>query len=146
MNKVLKMISGSRTRTDEVKKKLQEWGGRDSEFNEDLNDENLLFFVDPKDKEIVAFYKNAPLLEYLNFEVVELEQPEEEARYFFIPFGKVLVRDEIEEQWDIDFFSHYECRESHPYHCIGHYWKRCIPYEGNEHLFGTTNEPGGCEK
>lgn len=34
-------------------------------------------------------------------------------------------------------------QETYLYHCCGGdaYWHHCIPYEGNEHLVGTTNSP-----
>lgn len=52
------------------------------------------------------------------------------------PFDKVLVRDDKEDQWSANIFS-YQVRGM--FHCLGEgYWKYCIPYEGNEHLLGTT--------
>lgn len=54
------------------------------------------------------------------------------------PFDKVLIRDINAEKWKASFFSYKE--ESH-YVCIeGHCWSQCIPYEGNEHLLGTTKD------
>ena len=55
------------------------------------------------------------------------------------PFDKVLVRDDNEADWKCDFFSNIS--NSGYYHCINAGWKQCIPYEGNEHLLGTTNKP-----
>ena len=58
----------------------------------------------------------------------------------FKPFGKVLVRDKEEDLWDINFFSHYKENEKYfPYACINTRYRFCIPYEGNEHLLGTTD-------
>lgn len=52
------------------------------------------------------------------------------------PFDKVLVRDFSKEKWSISFFSF---KEKDNYVCINHSsWYQCIPYEGNEHLLGTT--------
>lgn len=57
------------------------------------------------------------------------------------PFDKVLIRDINAEEWKASFFSYKE--ESH-YVCIeGHCWSQCIPYEGNEHLLGTTKDVEG---
>lgn len=54
------------------------------------------------------------------------------------PFDKVLVRDDKEDQWSANIFS-YQVRDM--FHCLGEgYWRYCIPYEGNEHLLGTTKE------
>lgn len=29
----------------------------------------------------------------------------------------------------------------YPFICVGFEWKYCIPYEGNERLLGTTQNP-----
>ena len=56
----------------------------------------------------------------------------------FKPFEKVLVRDSYENKWRASFFSH--IKEGYAkYVTTGFVWKFCIPYEGNEHLLGTTN-------
>lgn len=63
----------------------------------------------------------------------------------FKPFQKVLVRDDNEEAWRIAFFSHIENIDpNYPYYVLGqnsNKWAQCIPYEGNEELFGTSNKP-----
>ena len=61
------------------------------------------------------------------------------------PFDKVLVRDTKEQVWVADLFSHMVNRPLGEYifACVGHYPSQCIPYEGNEHLLGTTND---CDK
>lgn len=55
------------------------------------------------------------------------------------PFDKVLVRDEDDDEWVCDIFSHID--EDDLYYCVGTMWKQCIAYNGNEHLLGTTNKP-----
>ena len=56
----------------------------------------------------------------------------------FKPFEKVLVRDSYEDEWRASFFSN--IREGYSkYVTTGLVWKFCIPYKGNEHLLGTTN-------
>lgn len=65
--------------------------------------------------------------------------PDQETKHQFKPFDKVLVRDDNEADWKCDFFSNIS--NSGYYHCINAGWKQCIPYEGNEHLLGTTNNP-----
>lgn len=58
----------------------------------------------------------------------------------FKPFDKVLVRDGEEYGWYANYFSHYnEEDKDYPYFCMGGSYRYCIPYEGNEHLLGTTN-------
>lgn len=58
-------------------------------------------------------------------------------KYEFKPFDKVLVRNDKEDQWSANIFS-YQLRGM--FYCLGEgYWRYCIPYEGNEHLLGTTD-------
>ena len=53
------------------------------------------------------------------------------------PFDKVLVRDLKDEYWNIGFFSF----QGDKHLCTARgYYAQCIPYEGNEHLLGTTND------
>lgn len=56
----------------------------------------------------------------------------------FKPFEKVLVRDSIDDVWRASFFSHIK-EDDGRYVTTGLSWKFCIPYEGNEHLLGTTD-------
>lgn len=55
----------------------------------------------------------------------------------FRPFDKVLVRDDEEQVWYANYFSHCNGDEEYPYECIDTHYRYCIPYEGNEHLLGT---------
>ena len=57
------------------------------------------------------------------------------------PFDKVLVRDSKSSKWRANLFSHKNVNE--PYYCVYASWNYCIPYEGNEHLLGTTNNVEG---
>lgn len=52
------------------------------------------------------------------------------------PFDKVLVRDVDDEEWTPNFYG-YKRKE---FQCVLNNWHQCIPYEGNEHLLGTTND------
>lgn len=67
----------------------------------------------------------------------------------FKPFDKVLVRDNIEQEWSASMFSYYDPSEgkNFPYMCLTGCYHYCIPYEGNEHLLGTTDPytKGGSE-
>lgn len=55
------------------------------------------------------------------------------------PFDKVLVRDNKLDYWRASLFSHIDKYGNH--YCIWANWHYCIPYEGNEHLLGTKNNP-----
>lgn len=60
----------------------------------------------------------------------------------FKPFDKVLVRDDDYDSWEANIFSYVQEGEpEYKYKCVFTCWKQCIPYEGNEHLLGTTEEP-----
>ena len=59
------------------------------------------------------------------------------------PFDKVLVRGGAGQKWTIDFFSFMDKDAAYSFICVGHYVTQCIPYKGNEHLLGTTND---CDK
>lgn len=58
----------------------------------------------------------------------------------FKPFDKVLVRDNNTEEWRADFFSYIQ-RDDFMFVTVASCWKYCIPFEGNEHLLGTSNSP-----
>lgn len=58
----------------------------------------------------------------------------------FKPFDKVLVRDNSIEKWSADFFSHIH-GDNFKFVTVGSCWEYCIPFEGNEHLIGTSNSP-----
>lgn len=57
----------------------------------------------------------------------------------FKPFDKVLVRDNNEQEWKINFFSHYDKNVCYKYYCLKSCYNQCIFYEGNEHFLGTTD-------
>ena len=61
------------------------------------------------------------------------------------PFDRVLVRNTDTEEWFPGFFKKFDSTWNNPYHIMNRRsmtdfaFKQCIPYEGNEHLLGTTN-------
>lgn len=62
----------------------------------------------------------------------------------FKPFDRVLCRDEVGREWHIDLFESVLTDDSeYNYECMVNVWKICIPYKGNEHLLGTTNNVEG---
>lgn len=66
---------------------------------------------------------------------------DQETKHQFKPFDKVLVRDSNSERWRCDFFEQQEEKEGFNVRCFRGVWCQCIPYNGNEHLLGTTNNP-----
>ena len=55
------------------------------------------------------------------------------------PFQRVLARDENDEEWHADLFSHIY---DDIYICVGHPWRVCLPYnDETKHLLGTTDSP-----
>lgn len=71
---------------------------------------------------------------------------EEKPKYDFKPFDKVLVRDEDDKEWHISLFAREIVDDSdglpYKYECSnGALWNCCIPFEGNEHLLGTAENP-----
>lgn len=60
----------------------------------------------------------------------------------FQPFQKVLAKDSekgIFDTWHCDLFSHIS--KEGKYFTISGEWENCIPFEGNEHLIGTKDDP-----
>lgn len=75
--------------------------------------------------------------ETLQVEPVKVAEP----KCSFKPFDKVLVR-YGNGIWGATFFSRYDNKSAWAYvgvDCIN--WEQCIPYEGNEYLLGTNNNP-----
>lgn len=67
---------------------------------------------------------------------------DQETKHQFKPFDKVLVRNADTREWICDFFIKERRNSVFRFGCIvSGAWKQCIPYEGNEHLLGTTNNP-----
>ena len=57
------------------------------------------------------------------------------------PFDKVLVRDSKSYKWRANLFGYID--KDGYYCCVYACWTYCIPYEGNEHLLGTTKDVEG---
>ena len=63
----------------------------------------------------------------------------------FNPFDKVLVRSGNDDSWEPRLFARYvkypDKEELYYYTQDDTIYDECIPYEGNEHLVGTTDNP-----
>ncbi len=65
----------------------------------------------------------------------------------FKPFDKVLGRNEKDDVWEAELFSHYKEESQYPFRCIGFSRKYCIPYnKETAHLLGTTDDWEGGEQ
>lgn len=74
-----------------------------------------------------------------NANTLELEKVVPKFKSKFKPFDKVLVRDDLNEEWSINLFSYYDREDQdYPYVCISGRYGYCIPYEDNEYLVGKT--------
>lgn len=107
-------------------------------------------FVKASDEERAVFIANAEKYYNGKYNPETLQVEPVKPKCPFKPFGKVLVRNNDQQIWKAAFFSHCNTsRDSHNYVTIpGFAYNWCIPYEGNEHLLGTTDCPyteGGSE-
>jgi len=59
----------------------------------------------------------------------------------FKPFDKVLVKYYNDENWKCGLFSHLSTNSVAKFVCVGSTYVQCIPFDGNEHLLGTTDMP-----
>lgn len=58
-----------------------------------------------------------------------------------IPFeSRVLVRDRDKDVWRASFWGYLHSGLDYKYDTIRGIYKQCIPYEGNEHLLGKTED------
>lgn len=74
--------------------------------------------------------------DWSKFEIPNQSKP----KHQFKPYDKVLVRDRDDKKWGCDIFCCLDDKER-VFICFRNWWRQCIPYEGNEHLLGTTNKP-----
>ena len=61
----------------------------------------------------------------------------------FKPFDKVIVKSRTDEYWTCDLYSHYN-HDSETHETLNRIDLNdvdILPYEGNEHLVGTKDEP-----
>ena len=113
------------------------WGKRDicrTLLFRKATDEERAEFIAAAEK----YYGGKYNPETLQVEPVKVAEP----KCPFEPFQKVLVRCNEDSVWRCEFFSHYNTfNKQCPYVCLSSIYKYCIPYEGNQHLLGTTNNP-----
>ena len=72
---------------------------------------------------------------------LSLTDASDEPETVFKPFDRVMVRIKDEQAWCADVFSHMSKDQPGVYLTVGGAFPKCVPYEGNESLLGTTNSP-----
>lgn len=106
----------------------------DTECFVKANDEQKTLFIAAAEKHYGGKY-NPETLQVEPVKVVE-------SKCSFKPFDKVLARCNEDSVWRCELFSHYNTfNKQYTYVCLSSVYKYCIPYEGNQHLLGTTNNP-----
>lgn len=104
------------------------------------NDYPLVVLLSYEDSaEICSFY-NEQGASIENCDKFNLTLKTQDTEPQFNPFDKVLVRLIDRSQWVPAFFRAYGTQGCF-YTIDGGVYHQCIPYEGNEHLVGTTNKP-----
>lgn len=105
-------------------------------------------FVKAREGETAAFIANAEKHYNGKYNPDTLQVESVKPEYPFKPFDKVLVRDNDEQAWCANYFSHYKNAPDYFYVCINGIYHYCIPYnEHTAHLLGTTDPytEGGSE-
>ena len=105
-------------------------------FREDVGDIELRLATDSEKQQLfAALEKEGKRWDSEKKQIVDLK-PKVELK----PFDKVLVRDRKSDKWRVNLYGYKSSDE--PYYCVYASWNYCIPYEGNEHLLGTTKNVG----
>lgn len=110
-------------------------GYKTSFFKENLY--TLRFATEEEKQQLFdALAKNGKAWDAEKKQIVDLK-PKVELK----PFDKVLIRDDEDHPWRVSLFGY---KDANGYYCCnGCTWNQCIPYEGNEHLLGTTKNVEG---
>lgn len=105
--------------------------------NEVESSEEYRFATEEEKKQLFdALAKEGKAWDAKKKQVVDLK-PKVELK----PFDKVLIRDDEDHPWRVSLFGY---KDANSYYCCnGCTWNQCIPYEGNEHLLGTTKDVEG---
>lgn len=100
------------------------------DFRKATDEERAQFFAAAE-----AHYGGSFNSETLKFNIPKPKHP-------FKPFDRVLVRDKDDQVWIPNIFVNFRDDGKFRYQCIDTFYKQCIHYEGNEHLYNTDDDPG----
>lgn len=100
-----------------------------------------LSFRKATDEECAQFFAAAEAHYGGRFNSQTLEFDTPKSKHSFKPFDRVLVRDRDDQVWIPNIFVHFKEGEKYQYQCLDNCYVQCIHYEGNKHLYNTTNTP-----
>ena len=136
-------IQGCAAKADKIKAAFKRLGIKAGGY--DFSRKDVLFFTfEAKGKtymmsSLLGTGLDNIILTHPNYKELELPKPHYDISNFHAGMP-VLQRSGNDEHWDYNIFSRYlnnNC--SHPFILVGCHSRQCIPFEGNEHLLGTTD-------
>lgn len=143
----IKMLSNTKVyvddKSEDIQKKLFEIGfewadGKRKVFYTEMPFLYIYFGLQLKGGSNMNSFKNNEFKEIKADDILSLTIDKE---CEFKPFDRVLVRGSDDETWKADFFSHIRDGGVCYFATIRGSWVQCIPFEGNEHLLGTSDSP-----
>jgi len=140
-------IKGNKTRKVEVISKLLELLPTTDDNSPRGDNENAIYFINHQNKiegaHITTNYAKTIMEEYTEIKLDDVITP----KYQFHPFEKIMVRDEDNEEWHIDFFDH-EATLKHDGEegtfitmTFNSPYKQCIPYNEITKCLKDTKKP-----
>lgn len=131
-------IQGNEEKADQIKAAFEKLGYDTSGHL--FNAKSVLYFT--LDGEIRATTCNctpAIIKTHPDYKELPLPKPHYDIKNFHAGMP-VLVRDDKWKKWCYALYSHHDNEDSYQFVTAGDRpFKQCIPYEGNEHLLGTTD-------
>lgn len=133
-------IQGNKEKADQIKAAFEKLG-YDTTGHLFTAKSVLYFTLDGGIRATTCNCTPAIIKTHPDYKELELPKPHYDISNFK-PYQKVLIRFGNNDTWRADFFSHIKEDRGRYFVGIGGYAnKQCIPFEGNEHLLGTTDMP-----
>jgi hypothetical protein len=131
-------IQGDSANADKIRAEFEKLG-YDTSRHLFITKSVLYFTLDGEIRATTCKCTPAIIKTHPDYKELELPKPHYNVANFK-PFDKVLVRDSDGEKWRCNWFSHYS-GEGGVYRFVTTKcgYAQCIPFEGNEHLLGTTD-------
>lgn len=137
---------GDAAKADQIKAAFGKYVSTQEMAEYDFSQEEYLFYTGQEERGtfVYAVWSDSVIAEIIkthpDYEELELPKPHYDIANFK-PFDKVLVRDNDKYIWSVELFSFYRNKHGYPFRCVSNAYSQCIPFEGNEHLLGTTDMP-----